>query len=282
MLSTSYTGYNPQTDQNDQMLDIIYQNPDPNRFGNGPFPLFVWTTGTYESYKDAMATTFITQMTARGFVAASVQYPNKNTMQQACPFYQKRAESVYDYTRSDSALGVLCSLQGVDCRKGIVLSGVSQGGALALLGNNYAPDVKAVYVMSIADYNSGAGLGISLPCLSDASTVLPANRLTIVNGESDDFFNAQANIEDTSGFSCPARSFQCWSPDGSGAGWYIVQDFQTSDGEADHCYMLKNGCRYSTPELNWAPPSSYNWSLKPNLDWLATFGTRRNFSTNGR
>jgi hypothetical protein len=31
-------------------------------------------------------------------------------------------------------------------------------------------------------------------------------------------------------------------------------------------------------DVNWRPAASYDWSLNTNLDWLATFGTYRNFS----
>jgi hypothetical protein len=136
--------------------------------------------------------------------------------------------------------------------------------------------------MSVSSYNQ-AGIGVDLSsCLGNQFTAIAPNRLTIVNGQSDSFFAGQDPLQKVSGFSCPAGSFQCWSPDGSGAGWYIVQDVQASDGKADHCYMLKDGCGFSSVEPYWAYPYTYNWSLRPNLDWLATFGKRRVFSPTGQ
>jgi hypothetical protein len=87
----------------------------------------------------------------------------------------------------------------------------------------------------------------------------------------------------TSGISCPNGTFQCWSPSGSGAGWYIVQDWQLEDGIADHCYPLVGGC--TIPLLfdpHWFLEAEFNWSLNPNLDWLATLGTHREFSSSGQ
>ena len=63
----------------------------------------------------------------------------------------------------------------------------------------------------------------------------------------------------------------------NGAGWYLVRDFQVVDGLADHCYMLKGGCFASAFDDNWLLGTD-NWEMKPNLDWLASFGTVRQFS----
>jgi hypothetical protein len=87
----------------------------------------------------------------------------------------------------------------------------------------------------------------------------------------------------TSGIACPTGTFQCWSSDGSGAGWYLVQNSQVEDDNADHCYIVVGNCadvpifdKYSYFEAR------FNWSLKSNLDWLATLGTSRVFSPSGQ
>src|SRR5947207_16001644 len=71
--SITYLGYNPLTGQNDAPLNILYQFPEPGKFGQGPYPLFIWLPGTFESYRDPMALTFMMAMTARSFVGASGQ-----------------------------------------------------------------------------------------------------------------------------------------------------------------------------------------------------------------
>src|SRR5688572_5712365 len=82
--TTEYLGYNWQTGLNDLPQTILYQVPDPRRFGAGPYPVFVWTPGTYEWFLDVLSVNFVSQMAARGFVSASVQYHNFNPIQ-LCP-----------------------------------------------------------------------------------------------------------------------------------------------------------------------------------------------------
>jgi hypothetical protein len=278
---TTYLSYNPKTGQNDLQQNIAYQYPDPKRFGSGPYPLFVWTVATYEWNRDALSVTFMSQMAARGFVGASVQYSNLDVVQM-CPDYIARAKAVFDVTRSTSAVGVLCSLSGVSCGgRGIVTAGISQGAALTILAKNYAPSVMASFGMSISDLNS-QGVAIDLSsCLDDQYTAIPPNRLVIVNGVNDTVFGGQTPLMRVSGYSCPTGSIQCWSPDGSGGGWYIIQNNEVLDGNADHCYEMNGDCSLAVFDTNWYFPSTYNWSLKPNLDWLASFGTKRTFSPTG-
>lgn len=73
-------------------------------------------------------------------------------------FYAK-AESIFDPTVTDSAVSVLCNLQTnddslklkieelqIDCEKGIVVEGFSQGSNLANLAKNYDDNVQAVFL----------------------------------------------------------------------------------------------------------------------------------------
>lgn len=276
----TYLGYNPDTKQNDLSFNITYQFPDSKKFGPGPYPLFMWTVATYEWNKDVLSMTFVNQMVNRGFVGASVQYHNLS-MIQLCNDYTVRAQSIYESTRVTSAAGVMCSQTGVNCNKGIVTAGISQGAALSVLAANYNPNVKASFGMSISDTNQ-TGVGVDLSsCLDAQFTAIPSNRLTIVNGSHDMTFGGQAPLMRTTGITCADGAMQCWSPDGSGAGWYLIQDSQVKDGNADHCYEMNGDCSLAIFDTNWYLPSSYNWSLKPNLDWLATLGTRRVFSPTG-
>src|SRR2546427_9950658 len=95
--STTYMGYNPATGQNNLPQNIAYQYPAPDRSGFGPYPLFIWTSGTLEPYQDPLADVFVTQMAKRGFLAATVQYHNLNAVQR-CEEYTARANAVYDAT----------------------------------------------------------------------------------------------------------------------------------------------------------------------------------------
>jgi hypothetical protein len=283
-LQISYLGFNPATGQNNLAQTILFVTPNKDTFGPGPYPLAIWLPGTFASYKDPWSITMMYQMALRGFVSASVQYNNINPVQ-FCEQYVVRAEGVFDITRPSSAISVLCSTSGVDCGKGVVVDGISQGAAVALLAKNYAPPVQAVYAISIGDFNSQGG-GINLaPCLEDNVTAIPADRVTVINGESDSFFQGQGPIMGVSGIICPPGTFNCLKQTSTGGGWYIVRNSQVLDGVADHCYpifALFGGC--TTPviiDLYWYL-YRYDWSMGPNLDWLATLGTKRIFSPSGQ
>jgi hypothetical protein len=278
--STAYQAFNPATMAFDLTKPIQYQLPDPDKFGPGPYPVFIWTPGTFEPYNDPLSNHFISQMSSRGFLAATVSYDynaDSTGGVKGCRDYTERAQGVFDVSRSTSAAAVLCALSNSNCGEGIVTSGVSQGGFLAVFARNYAPNVKATYALSISDYNKNTGASLA-SCADKQYTAIPANRLTIVNGASDIYFGGQQPLENVSGYTCPDSATQCWTPDNSGAGWYIVQDSQVADGLADHCYFRMNGCSgFGQGDPGWMPPSSLNWSLGTNLDWLATFGTQRVF-----
>jgi hypothetical protein len=280
--TTTYQSYNPATGNFDLTESVLYQLPNPNRFGPGPYPVFIYAPGTYEPYNSPLAMEFVSQMTARGFLSASPAYDNTESIQN-CEVYTERAQGIYDATRPTSAVGVLCSLSHANCGKGMVTSGVSQGGFMAVLARNYAPNVKAVYALSMSDYAQNIGESFAA-CVDKSVTAIPANRLTIVNGVSDTIFGGQQPMENVSGYTCPSGSVQCWSPDGNGAGWYNVQNWEVKDGLAGHCYFMVTNSEVNCAgfgDPGWLPSATNNWSLKTNLDWLATLGTQRVFSSTG-
>jgi hypothetical protein len=275
-LTTTYLGFNPQDSQNDLIQAITYQLPSQRTYGKGPYPVFMWMPGSLENYADPLGLSMVQLMAKRGFIAATVQYSNTDAVQN-CGSYTARAQSVFDATRSTSAVEVLCTLPGASCAKGIATAGISEGGMMSVLAKNYASNVAASFAMSVSDYNQNGPVNLSA-CMDKQYTKIPANRLTIVNGQSDTMFGGQTPLQNVSGYTCPSGTFQCWSPDGNGAGWYIIQNSQVADGVADHCYELVGGCSGGSFDANWYTPSSYNWALAPNLDWLASLGTKRVFS----
>ncbi|HLI85309.1 MAG TPA: hypothetical protein VKV17_15430 [Bryobacteraceae bacterium] len=275
----TYLSYDGYTGKNDLTQPLFYLAPNPALYGHGPYPVAIWIPGTFELAYDPLSLLFLWQMASRGFLAVSVQYANQE-LWQTCSAYTTRASAIFNAASTTSAITAICSLPGASCAKGIVTSGISQGGILAVLARNYAPQVKASYAMSVGAVNQ---LGFNLTsCMAKANTALPANRLTIVNGAADPAFGSQASTQAASGIVCPAGSTQCWSADGSGAGWYLVQNSQVTGGQAGHCYIDKNDGCDDNFDPDWLPPASSNWSMKPNLDWLATFGTKRVFSSTGK
>jgi dienelactone hydrolase len=275
----TYLSYDAYTGKNDLTQPIFYTSPNPAVYGQGPYPVAIWIPGTFELSYDPLSLLFITQMASRGFLAAAVQYANQE-LWQTCSAYTTRASSIFNAASTTSAIAAVCSLPGASCSKGVVTSGISQGGIIAVLARNYAPQVKATYALSAGAVNQ---LGFNLTsCMAKSNTALPADRLVIVNGAEDPSFGSQSSTQAASGVTCPAGSTQCWSADGSGAGWYLVQNSEVTGGQAGHCYIDKNdGCNDNF-DPNWLPPATSNWSLKPNLDWLATFGTKRVFSSTGK
>lgn len=278
-LTTTYQGYNPGSGTNNLSQKITYALPDATVFGPGPYPVFVWVPGSFEVYNDPMAQSFMNAMVLQGFLVAAVQYNNTDVIQ-TCNTYTTRAQSIFTSTSATSAVGVLCKLTGAACSKGIVTAGASQGGMLAVLAKNYAPNVAATYAMSVSDYEEDAHYSLAA-CMDKANTAIPADRLMIVNGAADTIFGGQTALQNVSGYSCAAGTSECWSPSGNGAGWYIVQNSEVTDGTADHCYYLVGGCTGTSFDPNWFVPAMYNWSLTPNLMWLASFGTERLFSSSG-
>ena len=279
-MTTTYQSYNPATGANNLTQSILYALPNASLFGPGPYPVFIWTPGTFEPYNDPQSQVFMDLMAGQGFLAATVQYSNTEAVQ-VCSSYTERAQSVFNATVSTSAVGVLCKLPGAACSKGIVTSGISQGGMLAVLAKNYAPNVAATYVIGVSDLDLEGDVNLSA-CMDKSHTAIPADRLTIMNGIADQYFGGQQPLENVSGYTCPTGTYECWSPTGSGAGWYIVQNWQVESGLAGHCYELVGDCTAAEGfDPNWYLPSTYDWSLLTNIEWMASLGTKRNFSSTG-
>ncbi len=235
----------------------------------GRFPVFVYTVGTTEGYTHASAQAAVDEMVARGYVAATVEYDNASFG--SCSTLTSRARCIYDASRSSSAISTLCSRAKADCSKGVVVAGFSQGSIMAILAKNYDARVRAAYGL-------GAGVEYSIydlsACVADGNRVLPSDRLRVVNGEGDGFMGSteasvRAQVTEMTNLSCPFASSCARS---NNSGWYIVDNAEASDGNADHCYMRNSGCIGATLDQKWRF-GTYGWSLRTNLDWLKQFTT---------
>jgi dienelactone hydrolase len=278
----TYEGFNALTNDFNQKLPILYSLPNAGQFGPGPYPVFLWIGGTFELYDDPLASFLMTEMNLRGFLAASVAYDN-NEWVQTCSAYEPRAQGIFSSSQTNTAAHAVCSLSSANCnpanKGGIVLMGASQGGLLAVQAKNYNPNVQAVYAMSIGDYAPAAY--DYFPCVDKSNTVLPSGKITVIDGQNDEIFQpVQPELQNITGLACPSGSIQCWNPDGSGGGWYIVQNSEVQSGDANHCYFISNSDCIAIGDITWMFGSE-NWSVGPNLDWLASFGTHRTFSSNG-
>src|SRR6185369_310683 len=170
--------------------------------------------------------------------------------------------------RAASAVSVLCSRPRADCRGGIVVGGLSQGSIVADLAANWDAPVRAAW--GIGDGTNYAFFDISA-CVESANRALPMDRLRIVNGEHDTYVSGSDHSRTQSaavtGYNCGPTAWDCLQADGSG--YYIVQDSQVQDGEADHCYHGDGGCIASQNSLDsgWENGDE-PWQMNPNLDWL--------------
>ncbi|MFP2912731.1 alpha/beta hydrolase family protein [Pyxidicoccus sp. 3LFB2] len=236
---------------------------------SGRYPVFIYTVGTTENYDHSSALAAVEEMAARGYVAATVEYDNGSFG--SCSTLQSRAKCIYDSGRSSSAISRICSRAKADCSKGVVVSGFSQGSIMAILAKNHDSRVRAAYGL-------GAGVQYSIydlrSCVASGNRTLPNDRLRVVNGEQDTFVGpgesaVRSQSTTLTSYSCPLAT-SCLQSNGSG--WYIIDDSQVADGNADHCYMRNSGCIGLTLDSTWRSGTA-PWSLRTNLNWLTQFTT---------
>lgn len=237
---------------------------------DGKYPVFLYMVGTTESFTNASAIAAITGMANRGYVAATIQYPNSSFG--GCSTISGRAKCIFDASSANSAVSKLCSRVKADCSKGIVVGGFSQGSIIATLAKNFDTRVRAAYGLGEHAHYSSFNLA---SCMNNGNHTLASTDLRMVNGQADSFVGGtlSASVSDAqqvTGLSCGTGATSCLRSDGSG--WIIVLNNQVQDGSADHCYMrASGGCSGSQSNLDqgWANGTA-SWELNPNLDWLST------------
>jgi len=236
------------------------------------YPVFIYLVGTSETYNNASALAAVDAMAAKGYVAATVQYPNSTFGD--CATLTGRSKCVFDSASASSAVAALCSRPAADCAKGIVVAGFSQGSILSILSKNHDTRVQAAYGL-------GAGVQYSFydlrACVANGKRALSSDRLRVVNGEVDNFLGGnesavRSQTQELTGRNCTGTT--CFASNGSG--WYIVKHAEVSDGNADHCYMrATGGCNGSQNSLDqkWLN-GTYDWSKDANVQWLTGFTQR--------
>ncbi len=237
----------------------------------GAYPVFIFMVGTTEAYDHASALAAVDEMAGRGYIAATIQYPNSSFG--SCSTLTGRAKCIFDPATATSAVQTLCSRPNADCSKGVVVSGFSQGSILAILAKNYDSRVQAAYAL-------GAGVRYSTydlsACVADGKRALTSDRLRAINGEADGFMGStessvRSQLQQLTGLTCTTSSTSCTRSNNSG--WYIVKHAEASDGNADHCYMRHGGCTASGLDQKWLA-GTYSWSVDPNMQWLSGFTQR--------
>eukprot|EP01084_Bolivina_argentea_P144237 253128_1 len=237
--------------------------------GKSTYPLFIWLAGTTMNSWGNDAQIFTTYVAERGFVGASVYYSN-GQYPTSCKGFQQKAELIYDTKNSLSAITKLCNLTTVDCNKGVVVAGFSQGAQLASLAANYLGSmVKAVYEMSGGNAVTGTNDQFQ-SCMNLNTLSFKQTQIRSISGQNDEYFGknedgVRAEQEAITGYKCSGQN--CIQNGGSG--WYIVLNAQTGKGTATHCYAYKGVCGpqfdsqyYKGCGLNCP------FSLESNIGWL--------------
>jgi hypothetical protein len=237
----------------------------------GTYPVFLYMVGTTETFTNASATAAVQGMANRGYVAATIQYPNSSFG--SCSTISGRAQCIFNPNSTSSAVSVLCSRAKADCSKGIVVGGFSQGAVIATLAKNFDSRVQAAY--GLGDHVKYSFFDLS-SCMANGKRTLSSNNLRSVTGEKDQFAggnqsSVRSDQQSLTGLNCGSSATSCLNSNGSG--WIIVLNGQVSDGSADHCYMRASGdCNGNQNSLDqgWANGAD-NWELNANLDWLTGF-----------
>jgi len=275
-----------QQPNDDPMRNVFVVFPD----GTGPFPLFVYFTGTSVCNRNPAPLQMLKAMAMRGFVSASIEYPQG---QSYCSFnFHDKAKAITN--GAASPMGMLCALPEVDCSLGIATAGYSQGAILATLVPKYEPRVTASF--AIAGHLITRELCESVPWIgsvSEANAVnadlgdlahLPKNkrRYVIIDLDVDNKDDtgtpsgaaALQKLKAATGSDC-GDEYACLQGDGSGyfvinhadippfpdwfptygLGWHEhIIDFEVSPGEWQSWF------------LNGPQP----WTINNNLDWLCS------------
>jgi hypothetical protein len=201
----------------------------------------------------------------QGFVTAAFTYDS--WVVNSISGIDGNARCMFSPNSTGNALANVCARPKADCSRGVVVAGFSAGGAIAARAKNFAPQVRAAWL-----------LGVNGPAIPEAvaapagSRALPNNRIRIFVGRSEVVDLTALNR--LTGLNCSASP--CVGPDGSG--YYVVEHSEVADRVADHCWWQSvnpvvptNSCT-SPPTFDpgFPPPSTRPWSLITNLDWLRT------------
>ena len=233
----------------------------------GRYPVLVYLHGTLADWGNNVEGQRVAQLAARqGFVTAAFTYDS--WVVNAVTGIDGNARCMFSPGSSGNALASVCARPKADCSRGVAVAGFSTGGAIAARARNFAPQVRAAWL-----------LGVNGPAVPEAvappagSRALPNNRVRIVVGRSE--LADLSALNALTGSSCSTSP--CFRANRSG--YYVVPNAAVADGIADHCWWQSvnravptNSCTW-TPAFDpaFAPPSRAPGSLTTNLNWLRGF-----------
>ncbi len=221
---------------------------------SGKYPVAIVTVGTFGSITAPAYQELAKEFGRQGFVAIVVDYNTWESIPINIDRVKAKANCTYRPSRPESVMTKVCARAKADCNKGIVTSGHSQGGAMALLGHDYDPRIDAAHVW---------GTGNDVPITMEKS------KIRVIAGEKDTSGKTPKDLNAMTGLNCNDQ-WECFiGPNGSG--WRRVQNGEVTDGDADHCFTTNGGC--GGPIDMKAMDASKNWSYPANVTWLKKFVT---------
>ena len=230
----------------------------------GRYPVLLYLHGTLADWGGNVEGRRVAELAAsQGFVTAAFTYDS--SVVNAISGIDGNARCMFSPGSNGNALANVCARPKADCSRGVVVAGFSAGGAIAARAQNFAPQVRAAWL-----------LGVNGPAIPEAlaaptgSRALANNRIRITVGRSDVVDLTALNR--ITGLNCTASP--CVGPDGSG--YHVVQHSEVADGTADHCWWQSvnrwaptNSCTWTpTFDPGFPPPAGAPGSLTTNLNWL--------------
>ncbi|MDB4988800.1 MAG: exported protein of unknown function [Myxococcaceae bacterium] len=226
------------------------------------YPLFIYLNGSElfaPTNYDAPAPTAVAKaMASRGFVALNPQYDNTYFN----PGSDDKAKCLFSTFQAGNLLANACQHPRVDCSKGVVVWGHSQGAQLAIKAANFAFTLDGKRLIRGV---WAAGFGAA-----SFKVDLPRDRLRVVNGAQDLGNNDVTTLNATTQLSCASNAQSCYRPNKSG--WALVSFLWNTIG-SDHCWF--GGCSAAAGSAPLASGFSEGgngeaWRLGVNADWLAS------------
>lgn len=263
-LSTVYTGYRSQI----QRITIVQPKT------GGPYPLFVWLTGTNGVYNDAVAMRIIESMAEQGVVAATVEYPGSFLDKFRCEELQEKASTIFDSGSKSSALSRIRKKSGLLDTQSIVVAGHSQGSWLAHLGMKMNGKIKAGWFLG-----TGVLLAQTVVAPTPCNVASPSDqgRVRAINGGGDEAYglslltkdpdkilrNNLSNVKAVSVGRSTSNALSFENPN-TGGGWYVIQPTETN-GTVSHFYHVDPNTQ--GPDFTWDTTDA-PWGREYNQHWL--------------
>ncbi len=229
----------------------------------GAHPVFLFVGDRGAPFDAPLALAWIDAMARAGFVAAALQYMDGGAAD--CDALRAKAGVAFM-----GGVDQACGRARSDCSQGLVVAGHGQGGWLALLARDVDLDIDAAFASAVG---TDPEVGPSVQTCVATERTLPFNRIRIVNGASDASWGPtmRAQLNRITMSDCSAGVTDCLAGDGSG--WYLVDDLETTDGNADRCFFNdSDGSMPCTSPIDpmWASTSG-RWGLDASVQWLASF-----------